>query len=59
MDRLFVQIVPTFMNDLTSVMAYFGEIFAAGVLFAFLVWVVAFVCREVFRVLDLVAREGG
>lgn len=59
MDKLFVEIVPTFMTDLTGCMTFFAEIFAAGVLIAFLVWVVGFACREVFRWLETMSKEGG
>lgn len=59
MDELWTKIDPDFLVELTTVIAFFAEIFAAGVLLAFLIWVVGFVCREVFRWLETMSKEGG
>ena len=59
METLFVDIVPTFYDDLQGLMVLFGEFFAGGVLVAFGCWVIAFAVLGVFGWLETMSREEG
>ena len=59
METLFVEIVPTFYDELNGLMLLFGEFFAGGVLVAFGAWVIAFAVRGVFGLLETITREEG
>ena len=51
-DTIVSGYIPNFTDFVTDVMAFFGGVFAAGVLAAFIAWAIGFTVHSVYRWLN-------